>query len=565
MSDRFGLLRAGVFAAALALAGSGAALADEPWFTPVVEAAKVNDADKVLSEIAQGAAINATDGANATALSFAVLHENSDLVEALLAANADPNIANDYGVSPLLVAIERDNTPMALRLLDAGADPNATMWTRETPLMFASRMGDPELVRALVHAGADVNARETRWGQTVLMWAAAGGTAEVVSILLDAGADVSASTPSWEIRDIYSEGLVTEAELTVPRGAWTPLMFAVTSRDVETARRLIDAGADVNRADAGGLTPLIMSLYHHHGVISRFPFDRQVSGDPAMAELLVERGADVNAATDDGLTPLSAAVFVALGHDLRGRTGRLGDDVVHHFNDEDAERAVAMLLAHGADPNLAITDYRVPAAPGVDNRSPSRVANISPFLLAGAFQKPRLVEMFMQSGRIDPNERRRNGDTQLMAAVRVNSLRAVELLIEAGADVTATNDQGDTALHIAASLPEGAPPIIDLLLDHGASLEVENADGITPVDVAQTFEHPRVRGGMRTLYAASVAEGIPFAMVRGIPLLDGPTGRAYLSQMMGVEQASVPADFNEFEMPITSSVPYQHQAQRAPD
>jgi ankyrin repeat protein len=52
---------------------------------------------------------------------------------------------------------------------------------------------------------------------------------------------------------------------------------------------------------------------------------------------------------------------------------------------------------------------------------------------------------------------------------------AVRLLLEAGATIDATDDDGTTALMEAANV--GLLPIVQLLLDKGADLEVRNKSG----------------------------------------------------------------------------------------
>ena len=56
------------------------------------------------------------------------------------------------------------------------------------------------------------------------------------------------------------------------------------------------------------------------------------------------------------------------------------------------------------------------------------------------------------------------------------------LLLEAGADPNLQNNIGNTALHLAAKWDR--MDSIPILVEHGASLEVENSRGETPLDVA---------------------------------------------------------------------------------
>ncbi|MDX1614897.1 MAG: ankyrin repeat domain-containing protein [Candidatus Promineifilaceae bacterium] len=56
------------------------------------------------------------------------------------------------------------------------------------------------------------------------------------------------------------------------------------------------------------------------------------------------------------------------------------------------------------------------------------------------------------------------------------------LLLEAGADPNLQNDIGNTALHQAAKWAR--TETIPILVEHGASLDIENMRGETPIDVA---------------------------------------------------------------------------------
>jgi len=59
---------------------------------------------------------------------------------------------------------------------------------------------------------------------------------------------------------------------------------------------------------------------------------------------------------------------------------------------------------------------------------------------------------------------------------------AVKLALDLGADVNASNQAGDTALHGAAS--HGYAAVMQLLTDHGARMDVKNKRGKTPLDLA---------------------------------------------------------------------------------
>jgi mono/diheme cytochrome c family protein len=94
------------------------------------------------------------------------------------------------------------------------------------------------------------------------------------------------------IKNWIDQGAVwpDEAAGDAPPRPTPALMRAVLDHDLAAARRLLDAGANVNERNASGATALMWA----------------VDDEPA-TRLLLERGADVNAASDDGRTPLMIA------------------------------------------------------------------------------------------------------------------------------------------------------------------------------------------------------------------------------------------------------------------
>jgi ankyrin repeat protein len=134
------------------------------------------------------------------------------------------------------------------------------------------RKGDTETVGLFLAAGMSPDVRDL--GFTPLLEAARRGHEETARALIDAGADVDAPDP-------YGV---------------TPLMFSFISGSVRTARQLIEKGAEVNARDVDGRTALIEALTTENDI------------PPELIAALIKKGADVNVRIADGLTPLMIAV-----------------------------------------------------------------------------------------------------------------------------------------------------------------------------------------------------------------------------------------------------------------
>src|SRR4051794_23659873 len=203
------------------------------------DAVKSGNRDAVRALLKQGgsaADVNAREVDGTTALHWAARANDAETTQLLLAAGAQANVANRYGVTALSLAAANGNAAIVEALLKAGADANGALPQGETVLMTAARAGNAEVVKALLARGADVNAKDDLLGETALMWAAAENRPDAARLLIAAGAPVDARSKELTYdRDRFGlEGVLT----ILPRGNWTPLMYAARQGSVEAARVL---------------------------------------------------------------------------------------------------------------------------------------------------------------------------------------------------------------------------------------------------------------------------------------------------------------------------------------
>lgn len=436
------------FAMGLGPTASFAAPVDD---APLVQAAKAGDRAAVERLLRERAHINSTSADGMTALHWAVYGGDVELTRRLIAAGADVHAANRYGALPIATACARADGTLVTLLLEAGADANAAP-AGEPVIMTASRTGSLEAVTALLARGANINATDTSKGQTALMWAAAENHEPVIGALLARGADVRARSAA----------------------GFTALMFAARQGHLGPARRLVDAGADVNDRTPDG-TPILTLAVEN----LRY----------STAEFLLERGADPRAVTKREETVLHILV--------RGRAPtrrrRPVDDVA-------SAALLEHLLAKGANPNARtpkaprITDAMVASSlrPAIDN-----VVNLggaTPFLVAAQAADLKAMRLLLDHG-ADPALATHEHTTTLMMAAGVgfvegrertrperDALAAVKLLVDAGVDVNAVNERGQTAVH--GAVYRAADSIIEFLARAGARLDVRDELGRTPLELA---------------------------------------------------------------------------------
>jgi hypothetical protein len=170
----------------LCLGFSIRALADPSVF----EAAKSGNLADVQQALAQGSDLNQFGGAvEGTALFYAVLGDNTDVVRWLLAQGADPNLGLKKNFPPLMPAAHGGNLDVIRVLLDAGAEVNQGDYSGYTPLMIAAQENRAAAAQVLVDHGANVNTRDDSGATALSIAAGKRGSVALVRYLIEQGAD----------------------------------------------------------------------------------------------------------------------------------------------------------------------------------------------------------------------------------------------------------------------------------------------------------------------------------------------------------------------------------------
>jgi len=449
----------------------------------LVDAAKRADAAAVRALLKAGVNPRLAEKDGTTALHWAAYRDDLESVDALIRAGASVSAANDLGATPLWAAALNGNGGVARRLLAAGANPNAALTLGETLVMTAARSGAADVVEQLLASGADPNRRAAR-GQTALMWAIAQRHPGVVKALLAHGADVHARTDVWTAvkKTDSQQSSHPDYQVRVKEGGETALLFAARVGDVEAARLLVDAGANVNDQSASGTSATVLAAHSDHDDVVAF---------------LLDRGADANTA-GAGYTALHAAI---LRRNLK---------------------AVQALVEHGADANAPLRAPTTTRRDADDYYFHNTFVGATPIWLAARFSEPDVVRLLAQHG-ADPRfvqnieypsgsygtySRVVEGPTSvLMAALGMGGRRtrgwalpakaqqealvldAVKAVLALGVDPNVVNADGNTALHWAAD--EGLEPAVKLLIESGASVEIKNKKGETALENAAPGQQSR--------------------------------------------------------------------------
>jgi len=459
--------------------------------SPLADKIQAGDRKAALALIAAGANVNQTQPDGSTPLHWAVYRVDRELVAALLRRGAKAGTVNKYGASPLAEAARVANVELAGMLLEAGADANVSNEDKETPLLLAARTGNVPMARLLVQHGADVNRREAYRDQSALMWAAAENHGEMVEFLVSQKAelDVRAKSTDWDTQ-ISSEPRVQYR----PTGGLTPLLYAARAGCLRCVTSIVGAGANVDKPNPDGMTPMMMALDN---------------GYPAVAQYLLDHGANPHTWDWWGRTPLYVAV-----------TMRGGPDSRQGPRPPESLAFITAVLDAGVNPNPQLA-FKEPSRGGRDNRFRDDLltTGATPLLRAAQTFDNDVVRALLAHGALVdlPNA---SGVTPFMAAAGVGartgssvlgpgapdnvialSLETMEMLRKAGADVNAritdvtsltgriartntmTNKQGQTALFHVAEL--GRTAVVKYQLEHGAKADMKDDAGRTALDVAR--------------------------------------------------------------------------------
>ena len=443
-----------------------------------IEVVQRGDLQALQDLIVAGVDVGAPQGDGATALHWAAHRGDLAAVDLLLEAGVPPEVANDLGATPLWVAARSDSVAVIDRLLAAGANPNASLKLGETPLMVVARSGSLAAVESLLDNGADPNAAESERGQTALMWAAAQGHAEVARVLVAFGADLRARSKVWRQLENTAGNTNPSGNFRMAHGGSTPLLFVARNGHVDTARALVEAGADVNDTAAAGTSALLVSAH---------------SGQTTLGIYLLEQGADPNAA-DAGYTALHAAV-------LRG----------------DVE-LVRTLLQHGAAIN-AVVEHGTPGRRlGADYSIRHQYVGANAFWLAAKYGELESLRILAEHG-ADQKVMPAKGTSSLQAALGVprfanenrrnrigvpssdrkdeemRSLEMARIALELGVDINLRDAQGNTVLH--GAVRKDFASAVEFLAKNGANLDVQNNAGDTPLMLAESSQPIYGTNGLR--------------------------------------------------------------------
>ena len=480
--------------------------------TMLMYAARNGRPQAVKLLVEAGADVNAKEKLRGTtALMWAVEQKHSEAVGVLLASGADVAAKSGGAGLPRNYLAPRVNTRAVEEAQKRRVRAQQAGRTYEQQLDFEYENGmdlgasrnafTPNRARAGGAGGAQPSATPAAPAAAAPAPAAAAPAPAAGRAGGRGGAAAAPAADDSDDSEVIVAGLVGSGG-----GGLTALTFAAREGDLDSAKKLLDAGADVNQATEYGWTPLLTAVNNRNY---------------RLAQLLIDRGADVNKPNKGGWTPLYLAV------DNRNIEG--GDYPVPK-PDIDHLEVINSLLAKGANPNAKVKDNTLTRT--IFTMQWFFEDGATPFIRASQSSDVVLMKLLLDKG-ADVKAVTANGDSALTAAAGIGwvdgvtyerspaeNLEAVKLLLDLGVDPNHANNEGRTALMGAAL--KGRPDVIRLLVERGAKLEtrdrgsrdthipgatiagvtfqaVDYAEGLVRVGVQSAVERPEASAVIRKL------------------------------------------------------------------
>ena len=285
----------------------------------------------VKALIEHGAKIDAQDHTGQTALMWAAAEGHAEVIELLIQKGADVKHRLKSGFTAFLFAARDGKTAAVKKLLRHGADVKDAIVTEEKPggrdapngssaVLLAMENGHFELAMEIITAGADPN--DIRSGFTALhalTWVRKPPHGDDESGQPPPDTHGKLSSLDF-IREIVRAGahpnalLGTDAKAkafgAISFNKATPFILACRNADLPMMKLLVELGADPQKPNADGSTPLMAAA----GLGCYAPDEEAGSEDECVAacEYLISLGADINAVDKKNQTAMHGAAYKSL-------------------------------------------------------------------------------------------------------------------------------------------------------------------------------------------------------------------------------------------------------------
>ena len=395
----------------------------------------------------------------------------------------------------------RKNTISVLNLLfKAGYMANKSCNT-ETPLMVAVGSHDEEIIKLLLENGADPNLFDNRGEMNALALAIILNEVSVIKLLLSYGAKINNSccrsmTPlqlsvnkSSEVAKLLLQNgasihQVLQANSDSVNLSKPPLIYAIDTNNLYLASILLEHGEDINQC---------------HGECSNSPIHlATIKGSEDMVKLLIQFGANLNKRNGRGNTPLGLALHQSnVGKSIceallsAGCSWKKGS-IINVFQKLYPPFHIAAFLGH--DFHLEFIETllnrsKESACDKTDRENTSNQCRIRPKHNLSISE--RVVDLTMSEGQELVNLQAVDKSSALFMSVLGGNLKIAEFLLQKGADPLITCCYGNL-IHGAVMASNKAEEILNFAFQFDLPIDMFNDDGNTPLILSARNSNPNI-------------------------------------------------------------------------
>ena len=445
-----------------------------------LQAAVVGGYDKMVNHLLHHKVnVSQRGGQYGAAIIAAAAVSTTDIVQSLLDAGADLTANDEHGWNALHHASKTGNARIVEQLLNYGAKIDSKTSSGLTATSLACAFGNSDVLQVLLLRKANLQLADNG-GATALHFAI-GNYHTIACNLLDVGAPVNDPTQSGlsplflavahNLGKVVQKLLERDAEVNpVYLGGWTVLHQAVASADLETVRALLNAGANLTCSDDSEWTPLHIAIWANR---------------PEIISQLLDHGADINQRMRGHSTLFLAvenfsleALKLLLGRGLSTQGFDQNTSLTlldHAILLKEQDMATAEELVKADYLQRKASSYTIYSQDMQEMNGPDY--EIMRMALRGEIEG---VGHFLKGNRSDISQDSLNEAFHIATAQGFGEL-ALNIL-NRGMMVNRKDMNGRTPLHHATS--HVSETIANALTEKGASLDIEDDLGSTPLDLA---------------------------------------------------------------------------------
>jgi len=452
--------------------------ADRELFTAIL----VGDERRVRTAIGRGAHVNFRNSLHRTPLIQAVAMGRADIVLALVQSGADVNETDNYVANdtPLHWAAARGLRDIVEILLQNGANPNTKGYLQQAPVDLAKDADTAGLLFKFGASAADSSKAFCGLGAIE--------DAQRAELFLTHGFDANSrtgwcsdSTPLYHA-SLFNRWAVATALLNhgadpniADKSDSTPLSVAAENGGTELVTQLLAKSAKIDVLDKDGNTPLIRAARY---------------GRTEVVKVLLDHKADPKIKGKDGITALSASKNIEIVDLLLSHGANVDDLLTVWFGKDTAptDKQIALFRTVVAGGDAAVAGL---SPDDVTSRDPSTNGQMA-VNLAIAFGREKALDWLLEHG-ADANAADKDGFTpmhRVLTSLTLDSQRQIQMmrsLLAHGARIDPVGKEGWTPLLIAAGTFNR--PVTEFLLSHSADPLLRSADGYTPLQLARRSSH----------------------------------------------------------------------------